>query len=316
MQFAQMLNSNEAMTVRDLNAAFTDPRKISIAYFEASLLVDHIVQTYGDDGLHRLLKAYGEGLETEPALKKALDTDFDQLQAAFDKKLDRDFGSLRRALVAPAKDVDFRKMALDEMRAYAAAHQDSYIAQLMLGSALRKANEPDEAVRALERAAALVPIASGADSPHSQLADIAIEKKDRGRAIAELETLMRADFNNLPAARKLAGLLKEEGTTDSARLKPVYERIAALDPFDADAHTMLGRFALQHNNAAAAVREFRAVVAIGPVDQAAAHTDLAESYMVSGRRGEAKKETLAALEIAPSYERAQSLLLKLSDARP
>src|SRR5262249_45954259 len=118
MQFAQMLNNNEAMTVKDLNAAFTDPRKISIAYFEASLLVDHIVQTYGDEGLHRLLKAYGEGLETEAAMKKALETDFDQLQAGFDKYLERDFGTLRRALVQPAKDIDFRKMSLDETRAY------------------------------------------------------------------------------------------------------------------------------------------------------------------------------------------------------
>ena len=33
-----------------------------------------------------------------------------------------------------------------------------------------------------------------------------------------------------------------------------------------------------------------------------------------GKRAESKKETLAALEIAPSYERAQALLLKLVDA--
>ena len=32
--------------------------------------------------------------------------------------------------------------------------------------------------------------------------------------------------------------------------------------------------------------------------------------------GEAKRQTLAALEIAPTYERAQNLLLKLAEARP
>jgi len=57
------------------------------------------------------------------------------------------------------------------------------------------------------------------------------------------------------------------------------------------------------------------VVALGPVDQAAAHTDLAESYFKSGKRAEARKQTLAALEIAPSYQRAQELLLKLAEAR-
>jgi len=52
------------------------------------------------------------------------------------------------------------------------------------------------------------------------------------------------------------------------------------------------------------------------VDQAAAHTDLAESYLRGGKRAEAKKQTLAALEIAPTYERAQELLLKLTEGRP
>ena len=74
--------------------------------------------------------------------------------------------------------------------------------------------------------------------------------------------------------------------------------------------------ALQRDDADTAIREFRAVIALKPVDQAAAFTDLAESYFSGGKRAEARKQTLAALEIAPSYERAQDLLLKLSGARP
>jgi Tfp pilus assembly protein PilF len=44
------------------------------------------------------------------------------------------------------------------------------------------------------------------------------------------------------------------------------------------------------------------------------HTDLAESYLKAGKRDEAKRQALAALEIAPSYARAQDLLLQLTDA--
>ena len=43
------------------------------------------------------------------------------------------------------------------------------------------------------------------------------------------------------------------------------------------------------------------------------HADLAEGLLQSGDRVEAKRETLSALEIAPTYERAQELLLKLVD---
>jgi tetratricopeptide (TPR) repeat protein len=89
-----------------------------------------------------------------------------------------------------------------------------------------------------------------------------------------------------------------------------YERIVSLDPFDAQAHTGLGRLALQRLDAATAEREFRAALAAGPADKAAAHVDLGETYLLRKRLPEAKREALAALEIAPTFERAQELLLK------
>ena len=58
-------------------------------------------------------------------------------------------------------------------------------------------------------------------------------------------------------------------------------------------------------------RRVRAEIAAGPLDAAAAHSDLAESYMAAGDKVLAKKEVLAAMEIAPGYPRAQNLLLKL-----
>jgi tetratricopeptide (TPR) repeat protein len=174
----------------------------------------------------------------------------------------------------------------------------------------------DGAVAALERAARLIPMDPGDNSPHAQLAEIAIERKDTARAMAALQAVLDTDFDNLDAARQLASLMREAKITDPARVRPVYERISAIDPFDAEAHATLGRLAMQRDEPEAAIREFRTVIALRPVDQAGAHTDLAESYFRSGRRMEARRETLAALEIAPSYERAQDLLLKLSEARP
>jgi Flp pilus assembly protein TadD len=148
------------------------------------------------------------------------------------------------------------------------------------------------------------------------MAELALEKKDRTRAIAELTAFLNADFENVNAAHHLASLLKEAGISDPVRLRPVYERIVALDPFDADARAALGRMALQRNDLDVAAREFRTVIALKPIDPAVAHTDLAESYLKAGKREDAKRQTLAALEIAPTYERAQDLLLKLSEARP
>jgi Flp pilus assembly protein TadD len=91
------------------------------------------------------------------------------------------------------------------------------------------------------------------------------------------------------------------------------QRVVAIDPFDAPSHTTLGRMALASGQTADAVRNFRVALAAGPIDRASAHADLAEGLFQSGNRVEAKREALSALEIAPTYERAQELLLKLVD---
>jgi tetratricopeptide (TPR) repeat protein len=73
--------------------------------------------------------------------------------------------------------------------------------------------------------------------------------------------------------------------------------------------------ALSGGDADEAVRMFRVALAAGPVDRAGAHADLAEGLFDAGDRDEARKQALAALEIAPTYSRAQDLLLKLIGGR-
>ena len=311
VMFAGMLNRGETLKLKDLNSAFTNPKTISLAYYQASLLVEHIVNAYGDAGLRKLVRAYAQGIDTDAALTMALGTDFDQMQAGFDQTVERMFGTMRRALAVPEGVEDLLKLPAPALKPIAEASPRSFPVQMALGAALRKAGQTDEAIQAFERAAALVPLAGGPGSPHQQIAAIALEKKDRARAITALTALVAVDFNNVEAARQLADLLRQTGADDQAKLRPVYQRIAAIDPFDPEAHAMLGRYALERNEADHASREFRAVIALGPVDKAAAYTDLGESYFKAGKRPEAKKQILAALEIAPGYERAQGLLLKL-----
>jgi tetratricopeptide (TPR) repeat protein len=306
LSFVAAYGQGEHMTLRELNAAFQDPEKISLAYYEASILTEHIVEKYGMGALRKLLMSYGEGLEGEAALKAGLGVDIDTLQADFDTLLNAKYGTIVKAL-RPPKELEPGK---GNPESVAAAFPDSFQAQVAYGEFLRKAGRIDEAFKVLERAAEMVPMATGARSPRSVMAQMAIERKDSARAISELEKLMQYENTDLDAVRQL---LKQYEITKAppAKLLAAYERIAQLDPFDAANHTALGRMKLQAGDARTAVREFRAAIAAGTLDPAGAHSDLAEGYLAIGDKVLARRAALAAIEVAPGYPRAQDLLLKV-----
>ncbi|MEO5741635.1 MAG: tetratricopeptide repeat protein [Vicinamibacterales bacterium] len=306
LSFVAAYGLGEHMTVRELNAAFQDPEKISLAYYEASILTEHIVDKYGMDALRKLLVTYGEGVEGEAALRAGLGVDIDTLQGDFDKLLAAKYGSVVRAL-KPPKELEPGK---GNPEAIAAAFPDSFQAQVALGEFLRKAGRIDEAFKVLERAAEMVPMATGPRSPHSMMAQMALERKDSARAISELEKLLQHENTDLVSVRLLAKEL-EATQAPAARLMSAYERIAQLDPFDAANHSKLGRLKMQAGDARTAVREFRAAIASRSLDPASAHSDLAESYLALGDKVQARRAVLAAIEVAPGYPRAQELLLKV-----
>ena len=63
MTFARALNEDSVLALSELNAGFSRPDTISLAYFQASVLVEHIVDAYGEAALHELVRSYGDGLD-------------------------------------------------------------------------------------------------------------------------------------------------------------------------------------------------------------------------------------------------------------
>jgi tetratricopeptide (TPR) repeat protein len=125
----------------------------------------------------------------------------------------------------------------------------------------------------------------------------------------ELELLLQHDQTSLEAARQLAALAEEAG--DEARMFLAYDRVVGIDPFDPVPHLALGRMALSRGDARTATLELQVALAAGPVDRVSAYCDLAESHLLASELDEAKRAVLAALEMAPTYERAQELLLRV-----
>ena len=311
VQFAQALDAGKVLKVRDIQEGFSDPRLWSILYHQSSLVVEHLIDTYGNEAWWRLLRAYGKGLETDAAFKEAFNVTLDDVQTSFDARLERQYGDLRRALKTPTIP---EKATVDQLKALASDNAGSFGVQMTLARALYESGAMAPAIEALERASKLVPAANGDSNPNAMIAMIATKQGDTARVIRALEAVVKVEPSDVEAARQLAGLVAPLG--DEARTAAAYERVAEIDPFDAPAQAAVGRYALKQKDAPRAVRALRAALAAGPADRAVAHVDLAEAFLMAGQFGDAKREALAALEIAPSFERAQDLLLRIVSAQP
>jgi tetratricopeptide (TPR) repeat protein len=310
VSFAQALADGKTIKLETLNEAFSDPRTISLAYYQASLVVDHLVQTYGEPALWKLLRAYGKGLDTPEAIKEAYGISIAELQTAFDGYTDKHYGAIVRALKSPELK---EKPSLDDLKKLAADNPESYRVHMMLGDALNTSGDKAGAIKAFERAATLLPTANGRGNPNLYIARIAEELKDTDRAIRAYEAVLQIDNADIESATKLATLLAAR--SDAARTEAAYRRLVAADPFNSAGQSALGRLALNRKDTTLALRSFRSALATKPQDMASAHTDLGEALLMAGRSADAKRSTLEALEIAPAFERAQDLLLKITESQ-
>jgi tetratricopeptide (TPR) repeat protein len=315
MEFAESMNQDNVLSLRELNSGFQRPDTISLAYFQASILVEHIVEKHGAEVLQGLVRAYGDGLETEQALA-TVELDFDSLQTSFNEAIEDQFGSLRLALQRHEEPENILSEGNEDiavLRERVSQQPGNFWAQFALGRALFYSGEFDDARVAFQFAGALAPMATGFDSPSGFLARIAQEEGDREAAKNHLESLLEYDETSLDAVRLLAALAEE--TADRERMRHAYERHNEIDPFDPIPHQALGRLAMADGLFAEAIEELEVALALGPVDRVSAYSDFAESLLAIGDLDGAKRQAIAALEIAPTYERAQDLLLKAVETK-
>ena len=82
-------------------------------------------------------------------------------------------------------------------------------------------------------------------------------------------------------------------------------------PMDLQGHAKLGTLLLDLKQYSGAAREYETMLALKTPDRATAYYQLAQSYFGQGKKTEARKAVLSSLDIAPSYEPAQKLLVEI-----
>ena len=282
-----------------LNDGFMRPRfpdEIIFSYYQASLFCEMVEELKGPTALPAMLVAYRDGLETPAVLQKVLGMSTTQVDQRFD-------AWMRARLAAPLRAIAGSDGKAAPEGAFVKAMRGAL--PLVTGSPTQR----DSARVLLEQARAMFPDYPGEDGPNWHLALLA---RDRGDTVSAINSLALLTSHNETAwdANMLEADLREQHGDDVGAMAAL-ERLIWIYPYQSDVHARLATLAAKRRDYALAVRERRAVVATRPADLMDARYELARALAAAGDTAGARRELLRVLEEAPSFEKAQILLLEL-----
>jgi cellulose synthase operon protein C len=296
--------------IEDLDAGFMRPRRaddVPLAYFQASQVVEFITDRYGFDAVLKMLALYRDKARTPEVLRQALKLTEPEFDRAFAEYVGAKARPLQAALGAAGADV--AQLPKEEVLKRLAA-QETFALHLRAGALFQAEGDAASAARHFKRGAELFPYYTGPGNPYEAMADVYEKGGDAAAAADVLELLVKYDETNLKALNRLAGLRLKQG--DGARALEALRLGFYVAPFDQAAHARAGELYLEGKDAAGALAEFRAALALRPPNEAEANFNVARAYHALGRTAEAKRSVLRALEAAPTYEKAQELLLTIT----
>ena len=293
------------------------PEQVAISYYQASLVVEWIEAQRGFPAILELLKAYGEGRSTEQAFEKVLGTSLEDFDKGFFAHLQQRFAGPLAAIRPPAKavlEIPERSVTSAVLRERADGDPGQFEAQIAAGLALFHESKRAEALPYLERAEALFPEYAGKDSPHFYLAAI---YKDQGKTAGGdrpapeahrhlREPLPRAARAGAPA--RGAGRPRRRRRVAGSRALHLAVRGR---PFTSGWPASTRAWATGRRSSAPAARWSPSIPPTGRRRSTSSPWPCSRPETTKA----ARREVLRALEIAPRFQRAQELLLRLHDAR-
>ena len=307
--FLRAFASGRWHKIADLDSGFTRPRTpedLGIAYFQASQVCEFIVDRFGFDAILRMLTLYREKAQTPEILLQVLklsETDFDR---AFKEYVEGKTRPMQDALKTESNLA--ASLTKDEVVKMLAV-QDTFALRLRAGHIFRADDDIENAVMHFRRAIELFPYYTGEGNAYDALAEIFKKKGDTKQAAEVMASHVRYDENSLQTLKELANLRVKLG--DRAGALEALRLSFYVTPFEYATHTQAGELSFENQQYAQALSEFQVALALDPPNVAEANFNIANAYHSLGKQPEAKHAVLRALEAAPSYEKAQELLLKI-----
>ncbi len=327
---------DKLLPVANLNEGFTNAESnedLGFAYFQSYLVVDYIANEHGFDKMIELVKQYAFIKEETAMFEEVFGMPIDQFDAAFRSWVERRVGEInvyvhnedtpdegeahghgqRENSSAVLAELYNNASLKQHMRQRVQDQPRDFQAHLQLGIVLFKEDNFAEAKTHLELAHQILPDYSAYPSPSAVLAQIYEKEGNHAARLEQLKIMLENQQHDYDAPLLLAREALSAG--DAQQAQYYLDRAMAVTPYRIEAHQVSAQLARQINDAPAAVREYEVLVKLDRNDPVEAHTNLAEAYLDNGQRDEARINILSALEIAPSYQRAQQVLLQAVEAR-
>ena len=331
LDLVRAIEEKRLFPMKGLNEGFTKAKSVedlNFAYYQSSLVVEHIVETYGFDRLLSLIAQYHVYRPMEAIFQNVFKLPLDVFEESFYKwaearvekidvfiyredpndELSGHGHGMRRNSFSSLSEHPDKEVIMEIMRTRINTQPRDFLAHFQLGILLYHSKSYKEAVEHLRQAQELLPEYSGVPSPHQILAAI---YKIQGNSEARLKELEKwVSFQQLAfnASFELAQAAYQKKNYNLA----IYylERALDVNPYDGNVHKMLAEISLEQNDYSSAIREYEILVILDKSDPVKAYVDLARAFLEGGQKAKAKNTVLAALEIAPTYERAQNILLE------
>jgi tetratricopeptide (TPR) repeat protein len=306
-QYRQMMIEGKMKPIADLSSAFMAPPSglhLQFAYYQSSLVVEFLIERFGQEKLQNILRDLGTGTPINDALvahtapMKDLEKDF----KAFAKGVAENMGA-NNVWEKPKRDEDG-----EVDRAWAALHPENYWVVTEKAEVAFDAAKIDEAIPLLERSIQIYPGQTGAGSAYAKLARIYREQKEVEKEKRILSQWAKLDGEASEALLRLVELELEAKDYEAAIRHS--KQLLEINPLHPLPYRASAESLENDGKAEGAIEAFQTVLKLAPPDRAEVHYRLARLFRKQNSP-EAKRHVLLALEEAPRFRAAHALLLEL-----
>ncbi len=320
-QFVKAYKEGKLLKVSELSSGMTRPKfpeQVSLSYYQASLVCEMIEEKFGFEKIKESLELLAENKAIEEVFQQTLGWD----AATMDEECER-YLDTRLKKVASHLDFDRPAGAAESANGEGGRSPDKetlarqlgrnpadFFANLRMGTLLLKEGSNAEAETYLKKAQQLFPTYTEPGHPYQLLGTMYLENNREDEALAEFIAWGRIDENTTEPLLRAAEIYRQRKEWASA--VKMLELSVYINPYDQKVQEWLGEAAMKAEDWSTAITAYRVLVGLNTTDPAGVHYELARAWLASGQIREAKRETLRALEIAPSFVEAQELLLKIA----